>query len=101
MTVALTLIGKPDCHLCDDARAIVGSVVSELGARQDAPAVTVEELSIADDEALRSQYWEMIPVVLVDGRQHCYWRVDAARLTDAILSRAAAAATPTTPLEDR
>ena len=85
MTVAITLIGKPDCHLCDDARAIVSSVVSDLDARSDAPPVTLEELSIADDEALRERYWEMIPVVLVDGRQHCYWRVDADRLTAAIL----------------
>jgi hypothetical protein len=85
VTVAITLIGKPDCHLCDDARAIVSSVVSDLDARPDAPHVTLEELSIADDDALRERYWEMIPVVLVDGRQHCYWRVDADRLTNAIL----------------
>ncbi len=85
MTVTITLIGKPDCHLCDDARAVVDSVVADVGSRADAPAVTVEELSIADDEALRERYWEMIPVVLVDGRQHCYWRVDADRLTNAIL----------------
>lgn len=85
MTVSLTLIGKPDCHLCDDARAVVSSVVADLSVRKDAPAVTVQELSIADDEALREKYWEMIPVVLLDGRQHSYWRVDAERLTNAIL----------------
>lgn len=88
MTVALTLIGKPDCHLCDDARAVVGRVMSELGSSDDAPSVSLEELSIADDEALRERYWEMIPVVLVDGRQHCYWRVDADRLTRAISTAA-------------
>jgi hypothetical protein len=85
VTVAITLIGKPDCHLCDDARSVVSSVVAEIDSRTGAPEITVEELSIADDEALRERYWEMIPVVLIDGRQHCYWRVDADRLTDAIL----------------
>lgn len=88
MTVALTLIGKPDCHLCDDARAVVGCVVADLGGSGTAPDVSVEELSIADDEALRERYWEMIPVVLVNGRQHCYWRVDADRLTAAISAAA-------------
>ncbi|RWZ50996.1 glutaredoxin family protein [Labedella phragmitis] len=85
MTVAITLIGKPDCHLCDDARSVVESVVAEVASRSDGPEITVEELSIADDEPLRERYWEMIPVVLIDGRQHCYWRVDAGRLTNAIL----------------
>ena len=85
MTVALTLIGKPDCHLCDDARAIVDRVVTDIGGLESAPAVSLEERSIADDESLRERYWEMIPVVLVNGRQHCYWRVDADRLTAAIL----------------
>lgn len=87
MTVALTLIGKPDCHLCDDARQVVTTVVDELASRSSGPAVSLVELSIADDDALRERYWEMIPVVLVDGRQHCYWRVDADRLTTAILDR--------------
>jgi hypothetical protein len=85
MTVALTLIGKPDCHLCDDARDVVGRVLAEVGARDGSPDVTLQELSIAEDDALRERYWEMIPVVLIDGRQHCYWRVDAERLTNAIL----------------
>jgi hypothetical protein len=85
MTVALTLIGKPDCHLCDDARAAVQRVVADLASRGGGPAVSLQELSITDDEALRERYWEMIPVVLVDGRQHCYWRVDPDRLTTAIL----------------
>ena len=85
MTVSLTLIGKPDCHLCDDARAVVDGVIAGLGSRDDAPGVLLEEVSIASDEQLRERYWEMIPVVLVNGRQHSYWRVDADRLTTAIL----------------
>ncbi|RWZ59669.1 glutaredoxin family protein [Labedella populi] len=85
MTVAITLIGKPDCHLCDDARDVVSSVVADIRSRAGSPELTVEELSIVDDEALRERYGEMIPVVLLDGRQHCYWRVDSGRLTNAIL----------------
>jgi glutaredoxin len=73
----ITLVGKPGCHLCDDARAVVSRVADELG-------VTWEEWSISDDPALAEEYWEQIPVTFVDGRQHDYWRVDETRLRAAL-----------------
>jgi hypothetical protein len=82
-TVTVTLIGKPGCHLCDDAREAIGSVID--GLPTGAPEVRVEELSILDDPELHERYVEDIPVVLVDGRQHTYWRVDPARLRTALL----------------
>ena len=77
MTARVTLIGKPGCHLCDDAREIVAAVTAELGE-------SYEERSILDDAALREQYWEQIPVVLVDGQQHDFWRVSPDRLRAAL-----------------
>ncbi|MBF4591353.1 glutaredoxin family protein [Curtobacterium sp. VKM Ac-1395] len=82
---AVTLLTKPGCHLCDDARPVVEAVVSAH------PGVTLTERSILDDEALRHEYAEDIPVVLIDGRVHSNWRVDAVRLA-AALERAAARA---------
>ncbi|CAM5481826.1 glutaredoxin family protein [Leifsonia shinshuensis] len=82
-TVTVTLIGKPGCHLCDDAREAIRAVIGGLPA--GAPEVRVEELSILDDAELHERYVEDIPVVLVDGRQHTYWRVDQARLRTALL----------------
>jgi glutaredoxin len=79
----LTLIGKPDCHLCDDARAVLGSVVADLG---DAASVSIEELSIHDDAELNAKYWDEIPVLMIDGRVHAIWRLDADRLRTAILA---------------
>ena len=73
----VTLIGKPGCHLCDDAREVVAAVVVELGESYD-------ELDITRDEALHERYWDQIPVVLVDGEQHTFWRVDADRLRRAL-----------------
>lgn len=82
-TVTVTLIGKPGCHLCDDAREAIRTVIDGLPA--GAPEVRVEELSILEDAELHERYVEDIPVVLVDGRQHTYWRVDQARLRTALL----------------
>jgi hypothetical protein len=76
----LTLIGKPDCHLCDVAREVVETVVAELPE----DAVEVEELSIADDPSLYAQWWEKIPVVLIDGELHGHWRVSPDRLRAAL-----------------
>ncbi len=74
----VTLVGKPGCHLCDDARFVVSGVLAEL------PDVVLEERSILEDKALHDAYWEQIPVVLIDGRMHAYWRVDPGRLHTAL-----------------
>ncbi|MFJ4224180.1 glutaredoxin family protein [Microbacterium sp. NPDC089695] len=79
----LTLIGKPDCHLCDVASEIVDAVVAEL---PDAAAESIEivEASIADDPALYELWWEKIPVILIDGELHAHWRVSPDRLSHAL-----------------
>jgi len=76
----ITLIGKPGCHLCDDARDVVVRVAEEVG-------VGWQEMSILDDPNLAERYWEQIPVVRVDGVQHDFWRVDEHRLREALSGR--------------
>jgi hypothetical protein len=84
----LTLIGKPDCHLCDVAHGVIDHVLAELPERA-AAQVDVVEASIADDPALYELWWEKIPVVLIDGQLHAHWRVGADRLREALLDAAA------------
>jgi glutaredoxin len=73
----VTLYSRPGCYLCDDARAVVEQVCAELGE-------SYAEISIDDDPDLRRRYGEEIPVTLVDGAQHDFWRVDPARLRAAL-----------------
>ena len=89
-SVSLTLIGKPGCHLCDDAREAIRGVLDDLAADASvaAPEVTVTELSILDNPALMDEFVEEIPVVMIDGRVHTIWRVDQARLRTALLEAA-------------
>jgi hypothetical protein len=84
-TVAITLIGKPGCHLCDAARETIGAVVKQLESDESAPTITIEELSIVDDASLLDRYADEIPVVLINGRVHNIWRVDPVRLRAALL----------------
>lgn len=73
----MILVGKPGCHLCDDARTVVAAVCADTGAGWT-------EVSILDDPELADRYAEQIPVVLVDGVVHDFWRVDAGRLREAL-----------------
>lgn len=83
----LTIIGKPDCHLCDVAREIIDLVVADLPDTV-ADAIVVEEASIADDPALYDLWWDKIPVVLIDGDLHAHWRVSGDRLRAALVDAA-------------
>jgi hypothetical protein len=77
VTARVLLYGKPGCHLCDDARAVIERVCADLGE-------AYEEISILDDPALMDRFGEEIPVTFVDGRQHDFWRVDEGRLRAAL-----------------
>ena len=83
----LTLIGKPDCHLCDVAHAIVENVLADL-PDEVADEIDLREASIADDPALYELWWEKIPVVLIDGHLHAHWRVAPERLRAALIDAA-------------
>ena len=78
--ITLTLIGKPGCHLCEDAEAVVTTVVQSLPDL----SIEVEDKSIEDDKDLFDAYWDQIPVLLINGKVHNYWRIDPARLTNAL-----------------
>jgi hypothetical protein len=82
---SLTLISKPGCHLCDDARDVVNRVMSDIGSRVNAPELALTEVSILDDVELHERYAEEIPVLLINGRVHNYWRIDPTRLTNALM----------------
>lgn len=73
----VTLVGKPGCHLCDDARPIVMAACEQSGA-------DFVEVSVLDDPELMDRYGEFIPVVLIDGEQHDFFQVSAQRLLAAL-----------------
>jgi cephalosporin hydroxylase len=82
----LTLLTRPGCHLCDDARQVVAEVLAELEAAASGVVASAEERSIVDDPALLDRYSEEIPVLLIDGRVHNIWRIDRERLRSALLA---------------
>lgn len=77
MTARVTLYGRAACHLCDEARTVIDRVCRDLGEEY-------VEIDIDGDDELRSRYGEEVPVTLVDGQQHDFWRVDELRLRAAL-----------------
>ena len=73
----VTLISKPGCHLCTLARQVIVRVTDEMD-------VGWQEQSILDLEEPDPMWWEQLPITLVDGRQHDYWRVSESRLRAAL-----------------
>jgi hypothetical protein len=79
----VTLIAKPGCHLCDDARAVVDRVLGDLD--RDGVGVRMIERNILEEPELAARYADDIPVVLVDQRMHGRWRIDADALRNDLL----------------
>ncbi|WP_019875068.1 glutaredoxin family protein [Sporichthya polymorpha] len=73
----VTVLTKPGCGLCEKAMVVIEEVCTDLG-------VGWTEIDITKDEDLFAKWWEQIPVTLVDGVQHTFWRVDPDRLRAAL-----------------
>jgi glutaredoxin len=55
------LYARPDCHLCDEARAGLESL------RADGLAFELEEIDITTDDELHTRFLERVPVIELDG----------------------------------
>ena len=73
----VTLYGRAECHLCDEARAALQRV------RSDVP-FELRECDIEADAALLRAYFERIPVVTLDGRELFAYFVDERALRCAL-----------------
>jgi glutathione S-transferase len=73
----VTLYGKPGCHLCDDARAVVERVRTEH-------PFELREIDVSLDPQLFREYGERIPVLELDGEELFEFHVDEAVLMERV-----------------
>jgi glutaredoxin len=73
----VTLITRVDCHLCEDAEVLLRQLSDELG-------FGYEELDVDAEPERRAEYSDRVPVILIDGKEHGYWRVEEARFRRAL-----------------
>ncbi|CPR11756.1 glutaredoxin [Mycobacterium bohemicum DSM 44277] len=69
------LLTRDGCAVCDRMRARLAELAGELGF--DLSTTDVDE---AGNAALRAEFGDRLPVLLLDGREHSYWEIDEARL---------------------
>ncbi len=75
------LITRDGCHLCEQAAAVVAQVC-------EGRSEPYQVIDVDTDPALRARWTDLVPVVLVDGRQVATWRVTPADLEAALAAPA-------------
>lgn len=71
------LFTRTDCHLCEVAHADLARICGEL-------TVAFDEIDVDSDPALQAEYGDRVPVIVVDGQEHGYFRVEESRLRAAL-----------------
>ncbi|ORB73972.1 glutaredoxin family protein [Mycobacterium scrofulaceum] len=72
------LLTRDGCSLCERVHGRLGELAAELGF--DLSTVDVDAAAASGDAALRAEFGDRLPVVLLDGREHSYWDIDEDRL---------------------
>jgi glutaredoxin len=73
----VTLLSRAGCHLCETAEELLRRLSGELG-------FALREVDVDSSQVLRDEYSDRVPVVLIDGKEHGYWRVEEARFRKAL-----------------
>jgi glutaredoxin len=73
----VTLITRAGCHLCQDAEQLLQRLRGELG-------FAYREVDVDASAVLRDEFSDRVPVILIDGKEHGYWRVEEPRFRKAL-----------------
>ncbi|MBB5154633.1 glutaredoxin family protein [Saccharopolyspora phatthalungensis] len=73
----VTVMTREGCHACADAISDVRRICAELGVSWSARDVDA-------DAELRAEYGDRVPVILIDGAEHGYWKVEEDRFRRAL-----------------
>ena len=78
MKSSVIIYSRRGCHLCEVAEKLVKEI-------QKDHEFELEIIHIDGDSGLEKVYGEEVPVTLIDGKRHDFFRVDRARFIKAIL----------------
>jgi glutaredoxin len=79
------LLTRAGCTICEKVHAQLEQLAAELDF--DLSSTDVDQAAAAGDAALRAEFGDRLPVVLLDGREHSYWEVDEPRLRKDLANR--------------
>jgi glutaredoxin len=78
MNTKVVIYSRVNCHLCEEAEKNVRKVMADI-------PFDLEVIHIDGDQELERLYGEEVPVTLINGAKHDYFRVDKKRFSEAIL----------------
>ena len=78
MKAKVVIFSRKNCHLCHEAEKIVREVLSEI-------SFDLEVINIEGNAELESLYGEEVPVTMINGAKHDYFKVDKKRFSEAVL----------------
>jgi glutaredoxin len=73
----VTLITRAGCHLCEEAEQLLRQLAGELG-------FGYREVDVDASAVLQNEFSDRVPVILIDGKEHGYWRVEEPRFRKAL-----------------
>ncbi|HEX5404080.1 MAG TPA: glutaredoxin family protein [Pseudonocardiaceae bacterium] len=84
MTHQVTVLTRVGCHWCEQAESDVARICAEL-------AVPWSAVDVDSDRDLRAEYGDMVPVIMIDGAQHGWGRLEESRFRTALAASGTAA----------
>jgi len=80
ITAHLTLITRQGCHLCDEASNDLARLLARFTELHPDKPYTVDVVDVDADSELISKYSEEVPVLLLNGEQVSFFRIDIERV---------------------
>ena len=77
MDIKVTIYSRSNCHLCEVALSVLEQLQGEID-------FAIEKLFIDNDSELEKKYGEQVPVILINGVMHDFFRVDPERFRNSI-----------------
>ena len=78
MNPRVIIYSRKNCHLCEVAKEVVESAQNEA-------KFELEVVFIDGNPELEKLYGEEVPVTMINGKRHDYFKVDRARFIEAVL----------------
>ena len=76
----LTLITRQGCHLCEEASNDLARLLARFTELHPDKPYTVDVVDVDSDPELRDKYSEEVPVLLLNGEQVSFFRIDVERV---------------------
>jgi len=79
VAIEITLIGRSGCHLCEVAQGDLAQVIARFAHEFPAVRYSIDDVDI-DQNPQFAHFTDEVPVLLINGQQVAFWRIDQDRV---------------------